>query len=68
MRFLFFGALLGWTALAGPVIQEAETISTDAIGVTFDIPGDLPILTLPYAKYRANSYDKENDVQIIPST
>jgi hypothetical protein len=62
MRYIFFVALFIRDALALPLNQNTERSLEDAIGIKVDIPGELPVLTLPYGKWRANSYDKVNDV------
>jgi hypothetical protein len=64
MRYLLFGALFSVVALTAPISEDTQSPLDDVLGIKID-PGDLPLLTLPYGQWRANSYDKVNDVLII---
>ena len=61
MRSLLLGTLFAGAALSAPLGHETHRTSAD-IGVQLDPSGGLPLLQLPYGTWRANSYDKENDV------
>jgi hypothetical protein len=37
---------------------------TTALGVQWEVNQQLPLLNLPYASYRANRYDQQNDVSL----
>lgn len=56
------------SATAGPVSQDAELAApkTDE-SLVAAAGGDLPVVTLPYGKYKASSYDSINDVRISPA-
>lgn len=55
------------SAAAGPVPQDAElTASTTDESLAAVAGGALPIVTLPYGKYKASSYDSVNDVCTSP--
>lgn len=60
-RFILFAlALLRPLVIASPLPDT----DTDALGISFDATPDLPLLKLPYATYRASSYDKDDDVRL----
>jgi hypothetical protein len=46
----------------GSSASESES-SSRQLGVYFPSAGELPVLNLPYASYRAKSYDAANDVR-----
>lgn len=60
MRFSIFNAL----AVAIVAVQAAPAVPP--VGITFEsgARGAMPLLSLPYATYRATMYDTSDDVSI----
>jgi hypothetical protein len=62
MTTMFLATLLFFnSALAVPARLNRRDATAPGVQWTADQP--LPILNLPYARYRANRYDRQNDVR-----